>query len=40
MSFHSEARQKIVAGQRPFLENLERLLFSGSQYAANQTDSG
>ncbi len=36
----SEAGQKIVAGQRPFLESLERLLCAGSQYNTKQTDGG
>ena len=36
----SEAGQKIIGGQRPFLESLERLLGAGLQYDAKQTDGG
>ena len=36
----SEAGQKIVGSQRPFLKSLERLLCAGSQYDTEQTDGG
>jgi predicted NUDIX family NTP pyrophosphohydrolase len=36
----SEAAQKIVGGQRPFLERLERLHCAGAQGSVNQMDGG